>query len=125
MERHTELKRGGWLRRRKPMNRVNRERKARRSAENFGDRAPIVREMACLCHGKGGEAGNPCAPPMQAAHARSRGARGTRRDLVPLCAQHHFEQHHRGIETFERLYGVDLGAEAERIAAELDEMGVA
>ena len=51
-------------------------------------------------------------------------AGGTRRDLVPLCAHHHREQHDTGVETFATRYQVDLAALAASVAADLDARGV-
>jgi hypothetical protein len=36
---------------------------------------------------------------------------------VPCCVAHHREYHNHGRKTFERKYGLDLLAEAERYAA--------
>ncbi|RUP35810.1 MAG: hypothetical protein EKK60_16890 [Gordonia sp. (in: high G+C Gram-positive bacteria)] len=117
------MRRGGPLARRSPLKRktrlapVNRKRAAARRAEAFGGRGEAVRGMACLvgqgCHGR-----------IHAAHVRSRGAGGTRRDLVPLCELHHREQHQRGIRTFEAAHGLDLSGEAARVAVELDARGI-
>ena len=65
-----------------------------------------------------------CGGQVEAAHAKSRGAGGDRRHLIPLCAAHHAEQHRRGVRTFEHLYDLDLRAEADRIARELDARGL-
>lgn len=66
---------------------------------------------------------------VQAAHARARGmggVKGDRRDLVPLCPKHHMESGEFRTSqraAFEVRHGVDLVAEAARIAVELDERG--
>jgi hypothetical protein len=53
---------------------------------------------------------------IQAAHVRSRGAAGDdRANLVPLCGDHHAEQHRVGTRSFEKKYGVNLKEEAERL----------
>lgn len=99
-------------------------------AEDFGERAEAVRGMRCLARREGSwqpVAGSPrwsCAGPIEAAHAKSRGAGGNRRHLVPLCSRHHHEQHDRGVLTFQTTYHLDLRAEADRIAAELDLQGL-
>lgn len=55
--------------------------------------------------------------PVEAAHVRSRGAGGTDRgNTVPMCMTHHAEQHRVGIRSFQKKYGIDLKAEAERLA---------
>ena len=121
LRRHTWMKRtalapGGRL----PA--VNRERAAKRNAENFGTRAVAVRAMPCLCS-RPRHLGSGCSGRIEAAHVRSRGAGGNRRHLIPLCLAHHREQHDHGIKTFADKYSLDLHAEAERIAAQLDEQG--
>ena len=107
------------LRRRKRLRPRNPERRVELYERAFGDRGELVRAMPCLLLGSG------CWGPIEAAHVRSRGAGGTRRDLVPLCARHHREQHDRGIRTFQERHGVDLRAAADQLAAELDARGIA
>lgn len=104
--------------RRTPMKRVNPRRRRAQHRRNFGARAPVVREMACLA------ASSECAGQVEAAHARSRGAGGDRFQLVPLCTAHHREQHSVGVRTFQTRHGIDLLAAAARIAAELDARGL-
>lgn len=116
--RRTELKRRMPLTRRTRLRPVNRERRLERYAAAFGDRGELVRAMPCIC------LGNECHGPIEAAHTKSRGAGGSRRDMVPLCARHHRRQHDRGIQTFEHETGVDLRAAAARIAVELDARGI-
>lgn len=102
LRRSGSLKRGAGLKPGKPIARrarlrpVNRERKLERYEQNFGERAEIIRAMPCLL------LGNECSGPIEAAHVRSRGAGGTRRDLVPLCSKHHEEQHRLAVELDER-----------------------
>mgnify|MGYP001453131785 CR=1 FL=1 len=94
-------------------------------AEDFGERAEAVRGMRCLARREWWEAPQKlCAGDIEAAHAKSRGAGGNRRHLVPLCQRHHREQHDRGVLTFQTTYRLDLRAEADRIAAELDARGL-
>lgn len=59
----------------------------------------------------------PCWGPIDPAHVRTRGAGGTADDVVYLCRGHHREQEGRTAD-FEARYGVDLTAEAARLAAE-------
>lgn len=106
------------LRRLAPLRPRNVKRQRERFACCFGQRGALVRAMPCLV-------GVACRGAVQAAHARSRGAGGTRRDLVPLCARHHREQHDVGLATFMARHRVDLIAAAARIAADLDARGVA
>jgi len=134
----TELKRKSGLRRSaKPMTRtrvkpVNRERRAKSNARNFSDEAEAVRAMPCLCmdqdagsfflelelaHAHGApEAIVICKGAVEPAHNPSRGAGGGRFDITPLCKAHHDEQHETGVGTFAARYGLDLRAEADRIA---------
>ncbi len=54
------------------------------------------------------------------------GAKGDRRQLVPLCATHHRVAGEHGTSDrrwFESGWGVDLQAEAARIAEKLDREG--
>jgi hypothetical protein len=95
----------------KPLPAVNRKRRAKLTARQFGDHAEYIRSLPCVIRGMdAGECG-----PSEAAHVRSRGAGGTAADLVPLCLRHHAEQHVTGIETFQERYEIDLRA----IAADL------
>lgn len=100
---------------------VNRARRAKSYARNFGPRADAVRAMPCLVAG--------CRLPTVAAHARARGmggAKGDARELVPLCQPHHLEAgEHRTSQraAFEERHGLDLTTEAARIAALLDQHG--
>jgi hypothetical protein len=85
------------MRRRKP----NPERRQARHAAAYGEHAVFVRTLPCaVCLRR----------PVDAAHVRSRGAGGTAADLVPLCREHHAEQHTVGIATFQRRHGLDLPA---------------
>lgn len=122
------LRRGKGLTRGKRINPVNKARKAKAFARNFGDRGEYIREMCCLADSA--KHGSPCSGPIQAAHVIARGmggCKGDRRHLVPLCAIHHLEAGENRTsqrEAFEAKYGIDLLAEAERIASLLDEKGI-
>lgn len=128
MKRSAPLTRGKPLRRRKPIAPANKKRRADRRAIAFGERAPLVREMRCVAHQPWPWGAPPawrrCEGEIEAAHVRSRGAGGDRRDLVPLCSRHHRQQHDVGIETFQKIYALNLGAHAARVAAELDARGI-
>lgn len=89
----TSIKRKSPLKRKTRLAPANRRRRARTFARNFGERATFIRAMPCLLAGTG------CEGRIEAAHARSRGAGGDRRELVPLCSGHH-RQHHRGAKSF-------------------------
>lgn len=143
--RRTELKRKSGLRRSaKPMKRtrvrpVNRERKAERFDRNFGPESDAVRAMPCLCMDQDAGAffyelelahthGVPdaivlCSGDTEAAHAVPRGMGGANSDkykIAPLCHAHHEEAGEARTSkraAFELRYGLDLIAEADRIAA--------
>lgn len=116
------LDRSGSSLRRTRVRARNPERKAETYARNFGERGDAVRAMRCLVAG--------CRYFPQACHARARqmgGHGGDRRSLVPLCDTHHRESSEfrtSARAAFERRTGLDLVAEAERIALELDERGL-
>lgn len=140
LRRKTPLKRGGRI---KP---VNRKRKRKAGARNFGEEAERVRGMPCLACAEvqrrldglpmegldvvafettkrmlesmlGGSASRAC-------HVTARGmgaVKGGRFDIVPLCDHHHSEAGETGTSqraAFEARYGLDLRAEADRIARE-------
>lgn len=119
-------KRTGGLKR-TPIARKNPERRAKMFERNFGERGDPVRAMMCLASG---HRSDPCSGPIQACHAIARGmggVKGDRRCLVPLCAKHHRASGEHGTsqrEAFEKKHKIDLVAEAERIAKELDEQGI-
>lgn len=114
--RRTALRPGKPLARRTKLRPVNRERRTELYERQYGDRGEVIRAMPCLLLGQDG-----CHGSIEAAHVRSRGAGGTARDLVPLCAAHHREQHDHGIKTFAARYGLDLRAIADALARRLDE----
>jgi hypothetical protein len=99
------------LKRKTPL-KPNQRRKAERFQLAFGDKGEWVRQMNCVVCGR---------LPSVAAHVKSRGAGGTAKDLVPLCPNHHFEQHAVGIRTFDRLHDIDLTT----LAAEYEERWLA
>ncbi len=118
------MKRGGYLKRTKRVNPVNRKRKALRFRIAFlsAERVQFVKAQACAVVGfrlppvVGFPVQRPvCMGQIECAHVRNRGNGGTWREIVPLCHRHHTEQHAVGVQTFHRLYGLDLAA----IAAEL------
>ena len=110
---------------RKPMKRINRKRRAKLHARNFGPRAVAVRDMPCLV-ARAREASDLCRGRVQAAHVVARGmggCGGDARSLVPLCARHHEQSGARGTMQrvdFETEHGIVLQVEADRIAAQLD-----
>ena len=92
--------------RRQPIRRANPERRAATHTKTFGPKADFIRRQRCIV----------CATHLdiEACHVRSRGAGGTADDLVPMCRNHHLEQHAIGVRTFAARHNLDLGAEAER-----------
>lgn len=101
------------LRRKRPINRVNRTRKRERYERAYLDPAfvALVRWKGCVVPG--------CrVTPVQACHRVSRAAGGTWREVFGACYQHHAIQHSIGIEAFERRYGVGLEAECARNVTE-------
>lgn len=111
--------------RRKPLRKRNAKRAAAKFSRNYGTRGAAVREMPCLVPSRY----RSCGGRVEAAHAVARGmggVRGDRRSLVPLCTWHHIcasEARTEQRAEFERFHGLDLTAEAARIAAELDKAG--
>jgi len=112
------LKRRKRLRRKKRIAPVNEDRRDRLRREAFGVQASFCRTLpCCVC-----EAPAPSDP----AHVRSRGAGGRdRENVVPLCREHHVEQHSAGIETFGSRYGVDLSEIAVETWSRLVALGLA
>lgn len=113
--------------RRSPIKPSNRKRRAKMHVRNFGVEAETVRGMPCLCWRSKdaftwGDESHLCVGPVAAAHVTARGmgaSKGGRFDLVPLCSSHHGEASEAGTsqrEAFEERYGIDLRAEADRIA---------
>lgn len=110
------------LRRRKPINRVNRKRRAELYERNFGERGDAVRAMPCLLAKT-----KDCDQPIEAAHASARGmggVKGDRRQLVPLCGRHHTISGTMAPSDFIARYKINLRTEARRIARELDACGI-
>ena len=127
IKRRTPLKRSGSLGRTSRINPVNRERKRKQYARNFGERATVIRSMPCLVADHCDVTN--CAGDPVAAHATARGmggAKGDRRDLVPLCWWHHEEAGERRTSkrhAFELRYGFSVDEAAVRIAQLLDDQG--
>lgn len=107
----TPKAKGQGLARSKRVNPINRERKAKLSAQNFGPCSRMARLSPCVV--------KTCKrlPPHEPAHVRSRGAGGQDfANVVSMCTPHHREQHDSGIQSFQARYGLDLEAEANAIA---------
>lgn len=74
--------------------------------------------FACLVEGR---AGHVCQGLMRAHHVRENTGAGTGLKppdfwVIPLCDSAHREGHDKGWRTFERKYGVDTRAEAQKAA---------
>ena len=93
--------------------RINAKRRRSSWLKRFGSKAyrAMVRAMSCLvpdCQ----------RSPIDAHHHPTVGAGGTYRDLTPLCSGidgHHTEFHSTGQATFQKKYGLDIKAAAEKI----------
>jgi hypothetical protein len=139
------MKRHKPLRRKKPMVRVNRRRKAKRDALTFGEQADLTRYMqCCVCRRYGEIDGRlqscPDALARDIAHAiaaarewrsrygidarvsdpshlKTRGAGGRDEDCCPMCRKHHRELGgiNSGIATFQKRHAIDLKAIAAAI----------
>ena len=51
-----------------------------------------------------------CGGSVQAHHVKTRGARGSDKTAIPLCAVAHRQWHEWGRQTFQRRYGLDAWA---------------
>lgn len=105
---------------------VNAERKARMFVRNYGERGDPIRAMQCAVRGHSRSATR-CHGRIEAAHVVARGmggAHGDRRDLVPLCASHHWEQTMIGMGRFEKKYDLNLTDLAAAVAVGMDEAGI-
>lgn len=97
------MKRGGPLRRTKPVNAVNRKRKAKRAADDrvYGSYHRWVKQHPCAVKGEG----SPCFGDVDGHHIRSVGAGGVdANNTVPLCRGHHTEWHTIGPKRFDEKY---------------------
>ena len=103
----TPIKRSGWIKRFTRLKPVNRARRKKLYERNFGDYADTIRALPCFICRK--------YPPSDPAHVKSRGAGGDKTSLVPMCRYHHDLQGDMGTPEFQRVYRVDLVAEAARL----------
>ena len=101
LQTRTPIKRAGRL------NPVNRTRRARLFAQQYGEGgkyAEWLRSRSCAaCTRRGG---------LVVHHVRSRGAGGTWKDCVPLCTGCHHMAHQHGNEAVELLWEVSLTEDA-------------
>lgn len=101
------------LQTRTPIRPYNEERQAKLFERHFHSKEFVawVQRHACSIPG--------CERfPVEAAHARSRAAGGRWTDVLPLCRDHHREQHDLGVATFEGKYGISLSAFALRTSSD-------
>lgn len=121
LKRKTRLKSGGSL----PP--VNRKRAGHRFPKGVDKALRVwVREQPCLLQGRFLPWSlHICRGRIQAHHVRSRGAGGgDRGNLVALCQRAHQRGHAVGWKSFAAFWGIDLKAEAARLAARyLEENG--
>lgn len=124
-----KLKEPSVLRSKKPLRRVNPERKAAKFERNFGAHRDFIVALPCavrlsrsgglpVVHSfdRAGRARNPSLRnpfSIVSAHVQAigmGGAKGSWRDLVPLSADLHLSQHRLGLAEFERRFEVSLRA---------------
>lgn len=82
-----------------------------RYVELFAGAGGMINRSPCLVAG--------CTQgPCENAHTKGEGMgrKGHYTTVVPLCPGHHHESHTAGVVTFAARYGLDLAAEARRIA---------
>lgn len=109
MKRTGPIARRTELRRSKPVNARNQERREREHARAYGgEHADWIRSQPCAVGNDG------CEGRVEAAHTESGGAgrKADARTLAPLCWKHHRESHTTGVQTFERTHSIDLRAVA-------------
>ena len=104
----TPLRRGGPLKRKKPMNKVNPKRRQKERTRAYGSprRREWVSQQPCwICK----------QTPSENAHVKKVGdpasGMGRKDDadhIVPLCRKHHQELHQLGQQRFDKQYGTDL-----------------
>lgn len=102
------LKAGKPLRRRTRLRRRNPERAARRRERQFGPTGYVAWLLSHPCI----TCGDPATDPSHA--ARSRGAGGTWKEMVPQCRRCHQELHDKGASAFP---WVDFAAQARTFVA--------
>lgn len=86
--------------RRKPIKRVNKERRARNFVKHYHSEQRVWWIHSFPCDACGQERGD-----IHVAHVKSRGAGGTHEDTVPLGARCHHIQHTQGWAELKALYG--------------------
>lgn len=107
--RKTALRARQSLRRRTAIKPVNRARKEKLAAIQYGRKAEWIRTLPCEACG---------ASPTVAHHVRTKGAGGSSDDLAALCVECHDLVHALGRSSFRRVSGVNLVAAANRLHGE-------
>ena len=102
------------LRRKRALATHNRKRRPTEWQRAYHSTARVewVKAQRCVAFWHG------CVGPIQNCHVVT-GGMGRKADytaIVPGCAHHHAEMH-QGVQSFQRKYGIDLEAEAARVAA--------
>lgn len=90
---------------------VRREDDAAAREKVFGAKAKWIRKCVCVVPMFSQlplDQQQRCGGKVEAAHAKSRGAGGDSRDLIPMCMRHHSESHTIGVRTFEERYSLNL-----------------
>ncbi len=106
------------LRRRSPVNPINRERRAKLYAKQFGSHADLIRALPCAACGH--------EPPSHPHHVTTRGASGNAEQQIPLCAPDprmgyegcHEEVHRVGRITFQRIHNINFARTAAFLSGE-------
>lgn len=103
--------------RRTPINPVNKARRKKSHARNYGDLGDWVRGQTCAV--------GPCHKPSVPAHVKGKRAYGAWLtcphtgelvgNICNLCNDHHNEQHQHGIQTFNKKYGLVMADVAREI----------
>jgi|SRR3990172_4190994 len=68
-----------------------------------------TRQQPCLCCEPGKQ-----STPTESAHVHTKRNAGDDHNLIPLCGEHHKQQHAIGVVSFASMHGKDLEAEASR-----------
>lgn len=123
---NSTLRPGGPLKRSTPLNRVNRDRKARRKEKDevYGSYHWKIESLFCIlsfdtrheCRSFPGR------KPIEGHHVKSVGSGGKDRgNEVPLCPLAHDEVEQIGRKTFEAKWGVNLKQEAKAAERRIDD----
>jgi len=102
---------------RKSIKKTNPKRKKKAFKKNFHSEGRVLKIKAMGCVVKG------CwNQDIVNAHMKSRGSGGTYKDILPLCNQHHTEEHSIGNTVFIEKYSINVKEEIKRVRTELGEI---